>query len=277
MPIWFITGCSTGFGRSLAQAVLARGWSAVVTARDPATVQDIVAPHPDRALGLALDVTDNAQIAGAVHAAEARFGSIDVLVNNAGYGYRAAVEEADEADVRALFETNFFGLVRMTQAVLPGMRARRRGHVVNISSTAGRMAQPGSGYYSASKFAVEGLSDGLRKELAPLGIGVMVVEPGGFRTDFSGRSLQQSKGALADYADTAGKRRKENSSDHGRQPGDPDRGANEIIAAVTAATPPFRLVLGANAHQRILEELDAQIRELDRWRHAAVAADYPAS
>src|SRR6202046_286579 len=199
MQTWLITGCSTGFGRELALAVLARGWHAAVTARNPADIAGIASAHPERSLALKLDVRERGQIAEAVEQTETRFGAIDVLVNNAGYGYRAAVEEASEQDIRDLFDTNFFGLVFMTQAVLPGMRARKQGHIVNISSVAGRMAHPGSGYYSASKFAVEGLSDGLRKELAPLGIGVTVVEPGGFRTDFAGQAAQ----AIADYAGTA--------------------------------------------------------------------------
>lgn len=276
MATWLITGCSTGFGRELASAVLARNWNAVVTARDPATIQDIVAGHDVSALALRLDVTDPKQVASAVEEAEARFGAIDVLVNNAGYGYRGAVEEADETEVRELFETNFFGLVSMIQAVLPGMRAHRRGHIVNISSVAGRMAQPGSGYYSATKFAVGGLSDALRKEVGPLGIRVTVVEPGGFRTDFAGRSLRQSKHTIDDYAATAGARRKENSSTDGRQPGDPARAAQAIIRAVQADKPPFRLALGRSAVQRIRAEIDTQRQELDAWEETANGADYPA-
>jgi NAD(P)-dependent dehydrogenase (short-subunit alcohol dehydrogenase family) len=276
MPTWMITGCSTGFGRELARAVLAQGWNAAVSARDPTAVADIVAGHEAVALPLRLDVTDPAQVAAAVRDAEKRFGAIDVLVNNAGYGYRAAVEEADDTDIRRLFETNFFGLVGLTKSVLPGMRVRGRGHIVNISSVAGRMAQPGSGYYSASKFAVGGLSDALRKELEPLGIRVTVVEPGGFRTDFAGRSLQQSSRPIDAYAKTAGLRRKENSTTDGRQPGDPVRAAEAIIKAVQADRPPFRLVLGRSAVQRIRAELDAQRRELDSWEETANAADYPA-
>jgi NAD(P)-dependent dehydrogenase (short-subunit alcohol dehydrogenase family) len=191
MPAWLIIGCSTGFGRELASEVLARGWNAAVTARDPAAVSDLVLGHDRRALPL--DVMQPTQIANAVRETAAQFGAIDVLVNNAGYGYRGAVEEADEHDIRQLFETNFFGLVAVTRAVLPGMRARGRGTIVNISSVGGRMAQPGSGYHSATKFAVEGLSDALRKEVRPLGLHVMVVEPGGFRTDFAGRPVARSK------------------------------------------------------------------------------------
>ena len=275
MQTWLITGCSTGFGRELALAVLARGWHAAVTARNPADIADIAAAHRERSLALKLDVRERGQIAEAVEQTEARFGAIDVLVNNAGYGYRAAVEEASEQDVRDLFDTNFFGLVFMTQAVLPGMRARKRGHIVNISSVAGRMAFPGSGYYSASKFAVEGMSDALRKELKPLGISVMVVEPSGFRTDFSGRSLHQSAQAIADYAGTAGLRRKENSKEHGNQAGDPVRAAKAIIEAVQADKPPFRLALGRDANERIKAELDAQLLELDAWKQVALDADFP--
>src|SRR5918912_3028218 len=226
MSTWFITGCSTGLGRHLAQAVLEHGHNAVVTARDAAKVQDLVEAHPDTGLALSLDVTNPAQVAPAVRQAEERFGGVDVLVNNAGYGYRAAVEEGDEAEVATLFATNFFGPVAMIKALLPGMRARRQGAIVNISSIGARISPPGSGYYAASKAALEAMSSSLRKELDPLGITVMVVEPGGFRTDFAGRSLTQSAEAIADYAETAGKRRKEHDTAHGTQPGDPARAAH---------------------------------------------------
>jgi len=275
MPVWLITGCSTGFGRELAREVLSRGWSAAVTARDPATLHDIVQGHESQTITLPLDVTRPAQVATAVRETLSRFGAIDVLVNNAGYGYRGAVEEASEADIRDLFETNFFGVVAMTRAVLPGMRARRSGAILNISSVGGRMAQPGSGYYSATKFAVEGMSDALRKEVRPLGLHVMVVEPGGFRTDFAGRSLRQSAETIDAYAATAGLRRKENITTDGRQPGDPVRAARAIITALESDTPPFRLVLGRSAVQRIRAEMEAQRREIDTWEDLANGADYP--
>src|SRR6185312_7707273 len=190
--------------------------------------------HAGSALAVALDVTDDGQVTEAVRLGEERFGAVDVLVNNAGYGYRAAVEEADEADVATLFATDFFGPVALIKAVLPGMRARRHGAIVNISSIGARISPPGSGYYSASKAALEGMSASLHKEVGPLGISVTVVEPGGFRTDFAGRSLQQSSAAIPDYADTAGRRRKENDTAHGNQPGDPSRAAEAIITAVEA-------------------------------------------
>jgi len=234
MPTWLITGCSTGLGSHLAEAVLGRGYNAIVTARDAAKVQDLVDAHPDTALALALDVTEDVQVANAVQQAEERFGSVDVLVNNAGYGYRAAVEEGEEPEVTKLFDTNFFGPVAMIKAVLPGMRARRDGAIVNISSIGARISPPGSGYYSAAKAALEAMSASLRRELEPLGITVTVVEPGGFRTDFAGRSLQQSRDAIADYADTAGRRRKEHDTAHGTQPGDPARAAQAIVTAVEA-------------------------------------------
>jgi len=177
-PLWFITGCSTGFGRELAKLVLARGWRAVVTARDKARVADLVQGAEDRALALDLDVTDAVQVTAAVQAAEARFGSIDVLVNNAGYGYQVSVEEGEENEIRAQFDANVFGLFALTRAILPGMRARRRGHVLNVTSVAGFIGFPGSGYYAASKHAVEGWSDALAAEGKPLGIKVTCIEPG---------------------------------------------------------------------------------------------------
>ncbi len=205
-PVWFITGCSTGFGLELAKLVLARGWPAVVTARDRDRVADLVTGAEDHALALSLDVTDSAAVAAAVEAAEARFGRIDVLVNNAGYGYQASIEEGVEAEIRAQFDANVFGLFALTRAVLPGMRARRRGHVINITSVAGLIGFPGSGYYAASKHAVEGFSDALAAEGKPLGIKVTCIEPGPFRTDWAGRSLRQTKSQIADYADTVAAR-----------------------------------------------------------------------
>jgi NAD(P)-dependent dehydrogenase (short-subunit alcohol dehydrogenase family) len=275
MPTWFITGCSSGFGRELARAVLARGWNTVVTARNPAEIADIVAENSDTALAVKLDVTDRTQIADAVRQARARFRTIDVLVNNAGYGYRGAVEEASDAEIRAAFDTSFFGLVAMTQAVLPGMRAQKSGYIINISSVGGRMAAPGSGFYSATKFAVEGMSDALRKEVGPLGIRVMVVEPSGFRTDFAGRSLRQSDVTIDAYAPTAGRRRKENITNDGRQAGDPVRAAEAIVNAVLADKPPFRLALGRHAVERIRAEMRIQGEELDTWETTAIGADYP--
>ncbi|MET4900448.1 oxidoreductase [Paenarthrobacter sp. CC6] len=274
MTTWLITGCSTGLGRALARAVLAKGDNAVVTARDTATLQDLAAEFPTTALAVPLDVTDQSQVEAAVQQAVERFGGVDVLVNNAGYGYRAAIEEGADADVRTLFDTNVFGPVAMIKAVLPGMRTRRSGAIVNISSIGARICPPGSGYYSATKAALEGISGSLQKELAPLGITVTAVEPGGFRTDFAGRSLTQSAEAIDDYAQTAGKRRKENDMVHGTQQGDPDRAAQVIINAVEAAETPGFLLLGEDAAKAFDAVAEAQRAEVDRWRELTVSTGY---
>jgi NAD(P)-dependent dehydrogenase (short-subunit alcohol dehydrogenase family) len=210
-----------------------------------------------------------------VRLAERRFGGVDVLVNNAGYGYRGAVEEGDAEEVADLFATNVFGAVAMIKAVLPGMRARRRGAILNVSSIAGRLAAPGSGYYSATKFALEGMSDALRKEVGPLGIRVVVVEPGAFRTDFAGRSLRQAGAAIPDYAGTAGPRRKENDRTHGTQPGDPARAARVMIGIVEGEKAPFRLLLGGDAVDRATAELTAQLQEIEDWKDVSTSTDFP--
>jgi NAD(P)-dependent dehydrogenase (short-subunit alcohol dehydrogenase family) len=274
MTTRLITGCSSGLGRALAEAVLARGDNAVVTARDAAKVKDLADGHPATALALALEVTDPGQVTAAVEQAEKRFGGVDVLVNNAGYGYRAAVEEGEDADVQKLFATNFFGAVAMIKAVLPRMRARRSGAIVNISSIGARICAPGSGYYSASKAALEGVSGALRKELEPLGISVTAVEPGAFRTDFAGRSLAQSATVIDDYAGTAGKRRKEQDTTHGTQPGDPAKAAEALITAVVSGRPPALLLLGSDAVTVIGEALDNERAELEAWRDLSTSTDY---
>ncbi|MGY1761913.1 oxidoreductase [Geodermatophilus sp. SYSU D00779] len=274
MSTWFITGCSSGLGRALAEAVIRAGHHAVVTARDEAKVAHLVELAPDRVLGAALDVTDPARGAAVSRQAEDRFGAVDVLVNNAGYGYRAAVEEGEDADVRALFETHFFGAVTMIKAVLPGMRARRAGAIVNISSIGAHIKPPGSGYYAAVKAALEGMSGSLRAELRPLGISVTVVAPGGFRTDFSGRSLTQSRSVIDDYAETAGRRRKERDTTHGTQPGDPVRAGRAILTAVESAEPPAMLMLGSDALTSYRQVLGAALAETDEWQELSVSTDF---
>lgn len=271
LATWLITGCSTGLGRALARAVLAHGHNAVVTARNVNAVQGIADAFPDTALALPLDVTDRAQITLVAKETKMRFGGIDVLVNNAGYGYRAAVEEADDADIRRLFDTNVFGAVDMIKAVLPEMRANRSGCILNISSIGARITPAGSGYYSATKAALEGISGSLRKELQPLGINVTVIEPGAFRTDFAGRSLTQSATAIEDYAETAGKRRKENDTVHGTQPGDPAKAAKAILAIVDSPNPPSLAVLGKDAFDAFAAVADAERTELDRWRDLSLS------
>ena len=273
MSTWLITGSSSGLGRDLARAVLDAGHNAVVTARNADSVKDLVDSHPDTALAVGLDVTDHDQVAKAVRLGEQRFGAVDVLVNNAGYGYRAAVEVGDDADVATLFATNVFGAVALIKAVLPGMRARRHGAIVNISSIGARISPAGSGYYSASKSALEGMYGSLRKELAPLSISVTVVEPGAFRTEFAGRSLQQSATVIDDYAETAGKRRKEVDTAHGTQPGDPARAAQAILAAVEADAPPALLLLGPDALSAVRGVIDAQLAELTEWEATSLGTD----
>lgn len=274
MSTWLITGCSTGLGRALAEAVIGAGHNAVVTARDVAAVAQLADSAPERVLAAALDVTDPAQVASAVRRAQDRFDRIDVLVNNAGYGYRAAVEEGDDADVRALFETHFFGTVAMIKAVLPGMRARRSGAIVNISSIGAQLTPVGSGYYAAAKAAIEGMSGALRGELVPLGISVTVVEPGAFRTDFAGRSLIQSATVIDDYAATAGQRRKENDTMHGNQPGDPAKAGNAIIAAVESPEPPAFLLLGPDALAAYRYKADARAAEISQWEELTSSTDF---
>ncbi|RRA49907.1 oxidoreductase [Acidipila sp. EB88] len=273
--VWLITGCSTGFGKELAKLVLAQGGRAVVTARKPEQLQDVVADYPDTALALALDVTSKAQVAAAVQQAEERFGRIDVLVNNAGYGYLAAVEEGEDDQVRAMFETNFFGLVAMTNAVLPGMRARRSGRIVNISSIGGLVSFAATGYYHATKYAVEGISESLALELAPLGIQVMIVEPGPFRTDWAGRSLLESKTTIADYDATAGERRRQSRERSGKQAGDPVRGAQAIIDAAQSEDPPLHLLLGKPAFDMGMKKLEQLRSVIEDWRETTLGADYP--
>lgn len=275
--VWLITGCSKGLGRALAEHVLAQGHRCVVTARDAASAQSLCSAYPTRqALALPLDVTQPAKIADAVQTAEATFGAVHVLVNNAGFGLNAAVEDADEPAVRHLFETNFFGLASMIRAVLPTMRRRRRGHIVNVSSISGRVASPGSAYYAATKFAVEGLSQGLAKEVEPFGIRVSVIEPGPLRTDFQGGSMQRAGHPIADYAVTVGERHARLRATHGRQEGDPARAAAAIFDAVMSAAPPFQLVLGQRAFDMADAALRQQRGELETQRVLARSIDFDA-
>jgi len=273
MSTWLITGCSTGLGRALAEAVIGAGHNAVVTARDVAKVADLADTATQRVLTVALDVTKPDQVAAAVQRADERFGGVDVLVNNAGYGYRAAVEEGDDAEVRTLFETHFFGTVAMIKAVLPEMRTRRSGAIVNISSIGATMTPVGSGYYSAAKAAIEGISGALRGELAPLGISVTAVEPGAFRTDFAGRSLVQSATVIDDYAGTAGQRRKENDTMDGSQAGDPAKAASAIIAAVESNEPPGFLLLGPDALALYRYVADARAGEIAKWEQVSAGTN----
>ena len=274
-PVWFITGCSTGLGRALAQHVLAQGARAVVTARNQAAVQDLAGAAPDRALALTLDVTNPAHIAAAVQAAKDRFGRIDVLVNNAGYGYQTSVEEGEDAEIRALFEANVFGLFAVTRAVLPIMRAQRKGHVINITSVAGLVGLLSSGYYAASKHAVEGWSDSLAAEGQRLGIRVTCVEPGPFRTDWAGRSLRQTPSRIADYADTAAARMAATAQRSGQQAGDPARAAQVMMQITQEENPPRHLVLGNGGLETVLKRMRARLAEIETWEAVGRSTDFP--
>ncbi|MFL0358262.1 oxidoreductase [Curtobacterium flaccumfaciens] len=274
MTTWLITGASSGLGASLARAVLEQGDNAVITARNTDHLRNITDAYPENSLAVSLEVADHDQVVAAVTAATERFGAVDVLVNNAGHGYRAAVEEAATDEVDELFATNFFGPVDLIKQVLPQMRARRAGTIVNVSSIGAPRSNPASGYYTATKTALEGMSDALNREVGPLGIRVMVLEPGAFRTDFSGRSLKQSRTVIDDYADTAGKRRKENDTTHGTQPGDPDRAARVVIDTVEADEAPFRLLLGSDAVHIVRDELQGRIDEIDAWADVSRTTDF---
>jgi NAD(P)-dependent dehydrogenase (short-subunit alcohol dehydrogenase family) len=274
-PVWLVTGCSTGFGRELATLVLERGWRAVVTARDVSTLSGFVERYGERALIRPLDVTSHEQVEQTVGDALRHFGRIDVLVNNAGYGYLAAIEEGEDDAVRAMFETNVFGLVDLTKAVLPTMRDQRSGLIVNISSIGGLTSFAATGYYHATKYAVEGLSESLALEVKPLGIDVLIVEPGPFRTNWAGPSIKQSKTRIAAYDATAGERRKQTEARSGNQAGDPVRGAQAIIDAALADKPPLRLLLGGLAVDLARKKLDTMRADFDAWEATSIGADYP--
>jgi len=272
-PVWFITGCSTGFGHELAKQVLERGHRTVVTARNPTDLHGLA--DLGEALVLKLDVTDEAQVNAAIKAAEDRFGRIDVLVNNAGIGYFASVEESEESEVRRMFEVNVFGLSRVTRAALPGMRHRRHGFIINFSSIGGLCGFPSLGYYNATKFAVEGLSEALWQEVEPLGLKVMLVEPSGFRTDWAGRSANEGKKQIADYAATAGEWRTDIRNSSGHQPGDPERAVRAIIEAAESASPPHRLLLGKNAYDAATAKLESLREDFATWKAVSLGADFP--
>lgn len=274
-PVWFITGCSTGFGRELAKLILDRGWKAVVTARNVDQVNDLTEEHPDTALALSLDVTKKEQVAAAIAKAEETFGRIDVLVNNAGYGYFTSIEEGEEEKIRAQFDTNFFGLVNMIQAVLPGMRKQKSGHIINFSSIGGLVGFTATGFYHATKFAVEGLSESLSKEVGPLGIKVLLVEPGPFRTDWAGRSTSRTEVQIDDYKTSVGDRMAASLQGSGKQKGDPIRGSEAIIKAVESDAPHLRLLLGEMAYKLANEKAEALKENFSAWKDLSFSADFP--
>ncbi|MGA8939234.1 MAG: oxidoreductase [Acidobacteriaceae bacterium] len=273
--VWLVTGASAGFGRELVEYLLAHGARVVATARKVEALKELEAKYPESALVAAMDVTDQAQVEAVVAAAVERFGALDVLVNNAGFGMVGAVEESAETEFRPMFETNVFGLIGVTQAVLPQMRSQGSGHIVNLSSIGGLVATPGFGMYNATKFAVEGLSEALAQEVAPLGIAVMIVEPGPFRTKFLGRAGGETARRIADYDKTAGKMRAYFTEQDGKQPGDPQKAAEAIVRAVDAEHPPLRLLLGASTIPRVKGKLEAFQKEMAAWESTTVGADYP--
>ena len=271
---WFITGASTGFGRLLAETVLAAGGKVVATARKVEQIQDLERQYPGSAKVVPLDVTDAAQVESAVAAAFDEFATIDVLVNNAGYGLCGGIEEATEAEFMPVFETNVFGLMRVSRAFLPHLRKQGSGHILNLSSVAGLIGSAGWGYYNASKFAVNGFSEALFAELAPLGIKVTIVEPGPFRTDFLGRSGVEAANRIADYDATAGKTREYFHDQSGKQKGDPAKAVEAMIAVVESPNPPKHLLLGAMAYNRMNTRLDQWHDEIEAWKDTTLGADF---
>jgi len=272
--VWFITGASRGFGALIAQQALARGDSVVATARDPQTVIAALGEHP-KLLALRLDVKLEAQAITVARQAIERFGRIDVLVNNAGYGLLGAVEEANGEEIRNLYETNVFGLLNVTRAVLPAMRQQRSGHVINISSVGGYSAYAGWGVYGSTKFAVEGLSEALRMELAPLGVQVTVVEPGFFRTDFlDASSLVATRTRIEDYADTVGAMRDFAAGANHGQPGDPSKLATALLQLADSEKPPVRLQLGSDTVERVRAKNAFVETEMSEWLDLALSTDF---
>lgn len=265
MGRWLITGCSTGFGREIARAALEAGHSVVATARRTDTVRDFVDEFGDRAVAVALDVTDADQIAAAVSAADAAFGGIDILVNNAGHGYLSAVEEGEDAEVRKLFEVNYFGAVNMIKAVLPSMRARGSGHIINMSSMTGLVANPPNAYYSSTKFALEAITEALATEVRPFGIKVTAIEPGAFRTDWATRSMKESGTPIADYVDVAARKDLiKQFADH--LPGDPKKVAEAVLMVTTLDEPPLRLLLGRDVLKAMRDKIAGLSSSIEEWK-----------
>jgi NAD(P)-dependent dehydrogenase (short-subunit alcohol dehydrogenase family) len=274
--VWIITGCSTGFGRELAKRTLEQGYHVGVASRNTDDVKDIVEGYPETALALQLDVTNPEEIKNAVAQVKQKFGRVDVLVNNAGIGYFGAVEESEEYEVRRMFEINYFGLVNMTTEVLPIMRAQRSGHIINLASIGGLVGFPALGHYNATKFAVDGLSEALAKETAPLGIKVTVICPSGFRTDWAGRSAKNSAVVIEDYAKTAEVNKNTIRGYSGNQAGDPARAAQAIIAVSETENPPLHLLLGVAALKGARAKLELLKNDYDTWEETTTGADFPA-
>ena len=271
---WLITGVSSGFGRAIADAALARGEIVYGTVRRQEDALDFERLAPKRAAAVLMDLRDEGSIREAVASVEALSGGIDVLVNNAGYGLVAGVEEASLAEVRDQSEVNVFGVLAVMQAALPYMRARRAGHILNITSVSGLVGWPSLGIYTGSKFALEGLSETLALELEPLGIKLTLIEPGGFRTEFAGRSRRVAKRVIADYEPTVGTCRRTLEEHAGHESGDPARAAAAILKVVDASDPPLRLLLGADALGYLDDKLKTQRDEIERWKAVSLATKF---
>ncbi|MDH6245892.1 oxidoreductase [Mycobacterium sp. OTB74] len=275
MAHWLITGCSTGIGREIARTALEAGHSATVTARRTETISDFADDFGERAQIVALDVTDKDQIVSAVRAADESFGGIDVLVNNAGNGYLSAVEEGEDDKVRKLFDTNYFGVVDTIKAVLPGMRARQSGHIVNISSMTGLVANPPNAYYSSTKFALEALTEALAQEVGPFGIRVTAIEPGAFRTDWAARSMWESSTPIGEYNDNVGARKTMIKEFANHLPGDPRKVAEAVLMVTTLDEPPLRLLLGRDVLEAVRDKLAAFSESIDRWEAVTKDVNFP--
>ncbi|WP_028592217.1 oxidoreductase [Paenibacillus massiliensis] len=273
--VWFITGCSTGFGRYIAKQAIASGYKVVVTARNVEQIKDITAGNEDSTLALPLDVTLQDQIESAVAATMEKFGRIDVLVNNAGIGYFSSVEESVEEETRKMFEINFWGLMHVTNAVLPYMRAQKSGHIINFSSIGGLISFPTLGYYHATKYAVEGISESLSQELAPFNIHVTLIEPSGFRTDWGGRSSVKTDTAIPELKDSmVGQMLQGLDQMAGQEAGDPAKAAEAVIQVVETPTPPLRLLLGQMAYQAATHKFTNLLASIEEWKETTINADF---
>ncbi|MEI5668535.1 oxidoreductase [Bosea sp. CCNWLW174] len=276
MKTWLITGCSSGLGRQLAEAVAARGDRLVATARSTESLKSLGGRYPETVRSISLDVTRAGDAAKAVDLAESTFGGLDVLVNNAGFGFIGAIEEGEPGEYRPMFEVNLFGLIETTRAALPALRKRAGARIVNLSSGAGIAGSAGFGFYNASKFAVEGLSEALAQELRPLGVRVLIVEPGPFRTEFLGRSMLTAAQEIAAYAETVPARRQYRQTNNGRQAGDPAKAVAVMLRAVDAEHPPLHLPIGPRAYAVAEQKLESFRADITAWRDISIATDFDA-
>ncbi len=273
--VWFITGTSSGIGKALALEVLASGYHAALGARNTADVADIISAYPETAIAVKLDVTKTDEIVSSVKEITDKFGRIDVLVNNAGIGYFGSLEESEEDEVRRMFEINFFGLARLTKEVLPILRAQRSGHILNVTSILSLVSYPAVGFYSATKFAVDGYTESLAKEVAPLGIKVTAIAPSSFRTDWAGRSANEAPNTIEDYKSTAEANKNNIRGYSGKQAGDPERAAKAIIKVAETENPPLRLLLGEASYKGANAKLTALKADYDAWAETSIGADFP--